>query len=82
MIELKQVSKTFLQKGKVVEAVKNVNLTIQAGEIFGIIGYSGAGKSTLIRCLNFLEVPTEGEVIINNQVLSQLTPKELRLRSP
>lgn len=79
MIELKQVSKTFSQKGKVVEAVKDVNLTIQVGEIFGIIGYSGAGKSTLIRCLNFLEVPTEGEVIINNQILSQLTPKELRL---
>ena len=79
MIELKNVSKTFSLKGKIVEAVKEVNLTVEAGEIFGIIGYSGAGKSTLIRCLNFLEVPTEGEVIVNRQVLNQLSPKELRL---
>ena len=75
MIELKNVSKTFSLKGKIVEAVKEVNLTVEAGEIFGIIGYSGAGKSTLIRCLNFLEVPTEGEVIVNRQVLNQLSPK-------
>lgn len=79
MIELRNVSKTFSLNGKNVEAVKDVNLTVEAGEIFGIIGYSGAGKSTLIRCLNFLEIPTRGEVIVNDQVLSKLTPKELRL---
>lgn len=78
MIELREVSKTFTLKGQTVEAVKNVTLKINQGEIFGVIGYSGAGKSTLIRCLNFLEVPTTGEVVVNNQILSQLTPKELR----
>lgn len=78
MIELREVSKTFTLKGQTVEAVKNVTLKINQGEIFGVIGYSGAGKSTLIRCLNFLEVPTTGEVVVNNQILSQLNPKELR----
>ena len=78
MIELREVSKAFMIKGQTVEAVKNVTLKINQGEIFGVIGYSGAGKSTLIRCLNFLEVPTTGEVVVNNQILSQLNPKELR----
>ncbi|MGL4337464.1 MAG: methionine ABC transporter ATP-binding protein [Turicibacter sp.] len=78
MIILDKVSKTFEVKGEIVEAVKDVSLVVEEGEIFGIIGYSGAGKSTLIRCLNFLEVPTTGSVTINQQNLSDLTPKELR----
>ncbi len=78
MIKLRKVSKTFQIKGVCVEALKDVTLNINEGEIFGVIGYSGAGKSTLIRCLNFLEIPTRGTVIINHQDLGQLTPKELR----
>ena len=65
IIELKNVSKTYQTKQKQVTAVNQVNLTIEKGEIFGIIGYSGAGKSSLIRLLNNLESPTSGEVVIN-----------------
>lgn len=78
MIELKQVSKTFKSRGQIVEALTNINLKINQGDIFGIIGYSGAGKSTLIRCLNYLEIPTVGEVVINQQVLGELSAKQLR----
>ncbi|MTL48103.1 ATP-binding cassette domain-containing protein, partial [Turicibacter sanguinis] len=78
MIELRQVSKNFESQGQVVKALQNINLRVNRGEIFGIIGYSGAGKSTLIRCLNYLEIPTEGEVLINNLVLGQLNAKQLR----
>ena len=53
MIELRQVSKNFESQGQVVKALQNINLRVNRGEIFGIIGYSGAGKSTLIRCLNY-----------------------------
>ena len=66
MIRLEQVSKTFVQKDKQTEALKNVSLTIEDGSIFGIIGSSGAGKSTLVRCLNLLERPTEGKVYIDD----------------
>ncbi|MBC8838030.1 ATP-binding cassette domain-containing protein, partial [Escherichia coli] len=55
MIELHQVSKSFNVNGKTVEAVKNVSITVEKGEIFGVVGYSGAGKSTLVRCINLLE---------------------------
>lgn len=79
MIELKQVSKTYQQKNKTIEAVKDVTLTIKKGEIFGAVGYSGAGKSTLIRMINFLEPPTKGEVWINQRNLNKLTKKELLL---
>lgn len=79
MIELKQVSKTYQQKNKTIEAVKDVTLTIKKGEIFGVVGYSGAGKSTLIRMINFLEPPTKGEVWINQRNLNELTKKELLL---
>lgn len=58
MIELKNVSKVYQQKKRRVEAVKEVDLTLEKGEIFGVVGYSGAGKSTLIRMINFLEPPT------------------------
>ena len=74
MIELVNVTKTY----KNVTAVDNVSLTIPKGEIFGIIGYSGAGKSTLLRCLNLLEKPTEGQVLINKKDLTALSKKEVR----
>ena len=78
MIELKNISKTYYDNGKKVEALKNVNLSFNPGEIVGIIGYSGAGKSTLLRCINLLEPPTTGEVIINGVTLNTLNDKELR----
>ncbi|MBO0453162.1 methionine ABC transporter ATP-binding protein [Candidatus Enterococcus murrayae] len=79
MIELKEVSKVYQQKKRRVEAVKEVNLTIEKGEIFGVVGYSGAGKSTLIRMINFLEPPTTGDILINGQNLRELNKKELLL---
>ena len=78
MIEIKNVSKTFKSKETHVDALKNVTLTIDKGDIFGIIGYSGAGKSTLLRCINGLEVPTSGEVLLLGQDITQLKEKELR----
>ena len=66
------------RKDGVVEALKDVNLNIDSGDIYGIIGMSGAGKSTLVRCMNFLEVPTEGQVLIDGKALGDLTEKELR----
>ncbi len=77
-IEVKHLSKTFEQKGIVVEALKDINLNIEAGDIYGIIGMSGAGKSTLVRCLNYLEKPTDGQVIVAGQDLGALSEKELR----
>ncbi|WP_270179918.1 methionine ABC transporter ATP-binding protein [Alkalihalobacillus sp. CinArs1] len=79
MIELKGIKKTFFAASGPVEAVKNTDLTIEKGEIFGVIGYSGAGKSTLIRMLNLLERPTEGSVTVDDKALSKLNNKELRL---
>ena len=78
MIRLEQVSKTFVQKDKQTEALKNVSLTIEDGSIFGIIGSSGAGKSTLVRCLNLLERPTEGKVYIDDTELTSLGSADLR----
>lgn len=78
MITLKNVDKIFSTKEKKIKAVDNVSLSIEAGEIYGIIGYSGAGKSTLIRMVNGLELPSSGEVYIDNQNLNELTPRELR----
>ncbi len=80
MIELQQVFKTFQLKDQSISAVKNVSLTIKAGEIFGIIGYSGAGKSTLIRLINLLERPDRGTIIVDNQDLTALSSAELRLK--
>ncbi len=74
VIEIKELSKTYPNG---VTALKDINITINDGEIFGIIGLSGAGKSTLIRCINFLERPTSGQVIIDGQDLGALTKKEL-----
>lgn len=78
MIEIKNLSKTFADEKRQVHAVKNVNLTIQDGEVFGVIGYSGAGKSTLVRCINLLEKPTQGQVIVNGRDITQLNAKQLR----
>lgn len=78
MIEIKNLSKTFPSKSGGVEALKNVSLTIPDGEIYGIIGMSGAGKSTLVRCINMLERPTEGSVIIDGRDIGGLSESELR----
>lgn len=77
-IEVKHLSKTFEQNGVRVDALKDINLTIQAGDIYGIIGMSGAGKSTLVRCLNYLERPTDGQVLVEGKDLGSLSEKELR----
>ena len=79
MIEFTHVSKDFGSGEKMVRAVRDVSLTIQDGEIFGIIGFSGAGKSTLVRCLNLLERPTNGTVVVDGKEMTALSPKELRL---
>mgnify|MGYP000036016820 CR=1 FL=1 len=78
MIELKHLSKNFETAGGRVDALKDVSLTIPDGDVYGIIGMSGAGKSTLVRCINMLERPTEGEVIVNGQRLDTMTPAQLR----
>lgn len=78
MIEVKNLTKVFeIDEGKV-EALKNINFKIDKGSIYGIIGMSGAGKSTLVRTLNYLEVPTSGEVLIEGRALGRLSEKELR----
>ena len=78
MIVLKDVNKTFTIKDKQITAVQDVNLTIADKEIYGIIGFSGAGKSTLVRCINLLERPTSGSVMVNGVDMLSLSPKELR----
>lgn len=79
MIEIKNLSKIYKIKTEEIVALKDINLNISDGEIFGIIGLSGAGKSTLVRTINLLEKPTTGEVIIDGQNLLSLNKKELRL---
>lgn len=78
MIELKNIYKTFKKKDAEVQALKNISLKVEKGDIFGVIGFSGAGKSTLIRLVNLLERPTSGEVIVNGDSLLALTDKQLR----
>nr|WP_106780667.1 methionine ABC transporter ATP-binding protein [Lysinibacillus timonensis] len=78
MIELKNISKLYKTKNGEITAVKDVNLSIDKGEIFGVIGYSGAGKSTLIRLLNGLEKPTSGSVLVNGQEVSSISGNQLR----
>ena len=80
MIELKHLSKTFQMKDGAVQALRDINLTIPDGMIYGIIGMSGAGKSTLVRCINLLERPTEGQVVIDGTEMQSLTPVQLRQR--
>ena len=77
MIELKHLSKTYRTQEKEIVALEDINLTINDGEIFGIIGLSGAGKSTLVRCINLLEEPTDGQVVIDGKSVTELSRKEL-----
>lgn len=78
MIQLVNLGKTYYTATRTVKAIENINLTVEDGDIFGIIGLSGAGKSTLIRCVNFLEIPTEGQVIFDGVDLATLSKKQLR----
>jgi D-methionine transport system ATP-binding protein len=78
MIELRDLCKTFRSADHTVEALKHISLTIGDGEIFGVIGLSGAGKSTLVRCINLLERPDSGEVLVDGRDLTKLGAKELR----
>ena len=78
IIQIKNVTKTFIGKDNQVEALKGISLDINKGDIYGIIGMSGAGKSTLVRCLNYLEKPTTGTDVVEDQDLSTLTEAELR----
>ena len=77
MIEIKNLDKVFSSAGGPIEALKDINLTINDGEIFGIIGLSGAGKSTLVRCINLLEKPTSGSVILDGKDIVKIPKKEL-----
>ena len=78
IIQIKNVTKTFIGKDNQVEALKGISLDINKGDIYGIIGMSGAGKSTLVRSMNYLEKPTTGTVIVEDQDLSTLSEAELR----
>lgn len=78
MIELKNLSKTFLLSDTKVEALRNISLSVNDGDIYGIIGMSGAGKSTLVRCINMLERPSGGSVLIDGLDIGTLGEKELR----
>lgn len=78
MIELKDINVEFKIKGKKVQAVKDVNLKINKGEIFGIVGLSGAGKSTLVRVINLLQKPTSGQVIIDDEDITNISRSKLR----
>ena len=78
MIELKNVTKTYASKQGPITALQDINLHVAAGEIFGVIGRSGAGKSTLIRCVNLLERPTQGQVLVAGQDLMTLSAAALR----
>lgn len=79
MIEISRVNKVFYQGEREINALRDINLTIEQGTIFGVIGSSGAGKSTLIRCVNLLEKPTSGHVIVDGTDLTQLSGSELTL---
>ena len=78
IIQIKNVTKTFVGKDNQVEALKGISLDIERGDIYGIIGMSGAGKSTLVTCLNFLERPTTGTLLVEGKDLSAMSEKELR----
>ncbi len=75
---IKNLYKTYGEGSAKVEALKDINIEIERGEIFGIIGLSGAGKSSLVRCINLLEVPEQGEVLINGKDITKISKKELR----
>ena len=75
IIQIEHVSKTFQTKDGTIDALKDVSLNIEAGDIYGIIGMSGAGKSTLVRCINHIEVPTSGTVVVQDKELGGLSDK-------
>ena len=79
IIQIQGLNKTFGSGETAVRALENINLEIHPGEIYGIIGLSGAGKSTLVRCMNLLERPTSGSVIVDGKDMTKLSEKELRL---
>lgn len=79
VIELEQVNKTYSGKNGTVQALKEVSLSVEEGEIFGVIGLSGAGKSTLVRCINLLERPESGRVRVEGREISSFSERELRL---
>lgn len=78
MIEIKDLGKTYQARNGEHEALKHINLTIEDGDTFGIIGQSGAGKSTLVRCINLLERPTSGRVVIDGEDVTDYTGADLR----
>lgn len=78
MIIFEKVTKKYKSKDREISAVNDVSLSVNKGEIFGVIGFSGAGKSTLLRLVNLLERPTDGKVIVNGREISSLSQKELR----
>ncbi|HEY5524430.1 MAG TPA: ATP-binding cassette domain-containing protein, partial [Clostridium sp.] len=78
MIDIQNLNKSYKDKNSTVEALRNISIHVNKGDIFGIIGYSGAGKSTLIRCINLLERPDSGKVIINGADITKLSEKNLR----
>ena len=78
MIQVDHLSKTFESKSGTVEALNDVSFEVHKGEIFGIIGLSGAGKSTLVRCLNLLERPSQGKIVIDGEDMLSLDEKSLR----
>ena len=80
IIEIKNLTKTFGSGENQVEALRDVNISVNPGEIFGIIGLSGAGKSTLVRCINLLERPNEGQVLFHGQNMMTMSDKQLRLQ--
>ena len=79
-IVFKDVSKTYLHKGREINALRPTNLTINEGEIFGLIGFSGAGKSTLLRLINLLEAPTTGTIHVGDDEVTALNQKDLRVK--
>ena len=82
MIELKNLSKTFQTADGDFQALENISLTVRDGDIFGIVGMSGAGKSTLVRCINLLERPTSGQVLIDGLVEGEAGPMDLCRMTP
>ena len=79
-IVFKDVSKTYMHKGKEINALRPTSLTINEGEIFGLIGFSGAGKSTLLRLINLLEAPTTGTIHVGDDEVTSLNQKDLRVK--
>ncbi|MDO4620818.1 MAG: methionine ABC transporter ATP-binding protein [Lachnospiraceae bacterium] len=77
-IEIRDLKKTFRNKKETVEVLKGINLEVQKGEIYGVVGFSGAGKSTLVRCINMLEKPDSGLIRIGSQVITELSKSELK----